>query len=65
MYLFIFLLCTYHLFNKVALIWPLASSCLPQSTLEDYESIPVNQFGLAMLRGMGWKPDEGIGKNKK
>lgn len=36
-----------------------------ESTLEDYENIPVNQFGLAMLRGMGWKPDEGIGKNKK
>ncbi|KAJ1530788.1 hypothetical protein ONE63_005639 [Megalurothrips usitatus] len=36
-----------------------------ESTLEDYENIPVNQFGLAMLRGMGWKPDEGIGKNSK
>lgn len=36
-----------------------------ESTLEDYENIPVTQFGLAMLRGMGWKPDEGIGKNSK
>lgn len=25
-----------------------------QSTLDDYESVPVQEFGLAMLRGMGW-----------
>lgn len=37
-----------------------------ESTLEDYESIPVEQFGMAVLRGMGWRPDEGIGGfNKK
>uniref|UniRef100_A0ABD2X072 G-patch domain-containing protein n=1 Tax=Trichogramma kaykai TaxID=54128 RepID=A0ABD2X072_9HYME len=36
-----------------------------QSTLEDYENIPIEQFGIAMLRGMGWKPDKGIGKNEK
>ncbi|KAI5135342.1 G-patch domain and KOW motifs-containing protein [Manis pentadactyla] len=27
----------------------------------DYEAIPVEAYGLAMLRGMGWKPGEGIG----
>ncbi|XP_043277517.1 G-patch domain and KOW motifs-containing protein [Venturia canescens] len=36
-----------------------------ESTLEDYEEIPIDAFGLAMLRGMGWKPEEGIGKNAK
>ncbi|KAK7789837.1 hypothetical protein R5R35_011234 [Gryllus longicercus] len=36
-----------------------------ESTLADYENIPVTDFGLAMLRGMGWKPDKGIGKNEK
>ncbi|XP_018337671.1 PREDICTED: uncharacterized protein LOC108745801 isoform X2 [Trachymyrmex septentrionalis] len=36
-----------------------------ESTLEDYEKIPLNVFGSAMLRGMGWKPGEGIGKNPK
>ncbi|XP_012140515.1 G-patch domain and KOW motifs-containing protein [Megachile rotundata] len=36
-----------------------------QSTLEDYERIPVDAFGLAMLRGMGWQPGKGIGKNEK
>lgn len=33
-----------------------------ESTLDDYEKIPISQFGVAMLRGMGWsgelkKPD--------
>ncbi|XP_011869356.1 PREDICTED: G patch domain and KOW motifs-containing protein [Vollenhovia emeryi] len=36
-----------------------------ESTLEDYEKVPLNIFGSAMLRGMGWKPGEGIGKNPK
>ncbi|XP_071118672.1 G-patch domain and KOW motifs-containing protein-like [Haliotis cracherodii] len=31
----------------------------------DYEQIPIDQFGFAMLRGMGWKDGEGIGKNKE
>lgn len=35
------------------------------STIEDYENVPVNKFGLAMLRGMGWDPTKGIGKNSK
>jgi hypothetical protein len=29
------------------------------STLEDYERIPVEEFGAALLRGMGWKEDDG------
>ncbi len=28
------------------------------STLEDYERIPVDEFGAAMLRGMGWKGEK-------
>ncbi|XP_076622078.1 G-patch domain and KOW motifs-containing protein-like [Colletes latitarsis] len=36
-----------------------------QSSLEDYEKIPVDAFGIAMLRGMGWQPGKGIGKNEK
>ncbi|CAH0555909.1 unnamed protein product [Brassicogethes aeneus] len=34
-----------------------------EATLEDYENIPINDFGLAMLRGMGWSESSGIGKN--
>lgn len=33
-----------------------------ESTFKDYESIPVADYGMAMLRGMGWKPGKGIGK---
>lgn len=35
------------------------------STAEDYENVPVDKFGLAMLRGMGWESSKGIGKNSK
>ncbi|KAL5234919.1 hypothetical protein ACI65C_002329 [Semiaphis heraclei] len=34
-------------------------------TAEDYETIPIDKFGLAMLRGMGWKPTKGVGKNSQ
>jgi len=39
---------------------------LPDSaTLEDYERIPVSQFGAALLRGMGWKEGTATSKKKK
>ncbi|NXE44097.1 GPKOW protein, partial [Ptilorrhoa leucosticta] len=34
----------------------------PPPTFQDYEAVPVGQFGLAMLRGMGWSQDQGIGR---
>ncbi|KAK0415594.1 hypothetical protein QR680_012019 [Steinernema hermaphroditum] len=30
----------------------------------DYSKMPIDGFGLAMLRGMGWKDGEGMGKQK-
>ncbi|KAI0088937.1 DExH-box splicing factor binding site-domain-containing protein [Irpex rosettiformis] len=37
---------------------------LPDSaTLDDYERVPVSQFGAALLRGMGWK--EGTAASRK
>ncbi|XP_076362035.1 G-patch domain and KOW motifs-containing protein-like [Tachypleus tridentatus] len=37
-----------------------------ESTLEDYERVPVEEYGLAVLRGMGWKKGEPVGgKNKQ
>ncbi len=36
-----------------------------ESSLDDYDSIPVQGFGMGMLRGMGFKADEGIGGFKK
>ncbi|KAL4113973.1 hypothetical protein QTP88_017517 [Uroleucon formosanum] len=38
---------------------------MEMSTAEDYESVPIDKFGLAMLRGMGWKPTKGVGKNSQ
>ncbi|ORX78017.1 hypothetical protein BCR32DRAFT_328691 [Anaeromyces robustus] len=35
-----------------------------ESTLEDYERIPIEEFGAAMLRGMGWEKGKGVGKNR-
>uniref|UniRef100_UPI00358E25D1 G-patch domain and KOW motifs-containing protein-like isoform X1 n=1 Tax=Myxine glutinosa TaxID=7769 RepID=UPI00358E25D1 len=35
------------------------------ATEADYAAIPVEAYGLAMIRGMGWKPGEGIGKTFK
>lgn len=33
----------------------LANPSSAQSTLEDYARVPVGSFGIALLRGMGWK----------
>jgi hypothetical protein len=35
------------------------------ASLEDYARVPVEQFGAAMLRGMGWKEGTGASKNGK
>lgn len=34
-----------------------------ESTLEDYERIPIEKFGLAVLKGMGWKEGDPVGNN--
>ena len=34
-----------------------------ESTLEDYERIPVSDFGAALMRGMGWKEGMSVGRN--
>lgn len=31
----------------------------------DYDSVPIEMFGLAVLRGCGWHEGEGIGKTNK
>lgn len=36
-----------------------------ESTMEDYEDMPVTSYGAAMLRGMGWKKGEAIGGTNK
>lgn len=34
------------------------------ASLDDYARVPVEEFGLGMLRGMGWKEGEVVGKRK-
>eukprot|EP01113_Clastostelium_recurvatum_P046926 TRINITY_DN8292_c0_g1_i1.p1 TRINITY_DN8292_c0_g1~~TRINITY_DN8292_c0_g1_i1.p1 ORF type:complete len:492 (+),score=107.03 TRINITY_DN8292_c0_g1_i1:67-1542(+) len=36
-----------------------------EATLEDYEKIPIEDYGSAMLRGMGWDPDSRPGLGPK
>lgn len=31
----------------------------------DYDQIPIEHFGMALLRGMGWKEGMGVGRNTK
>ena len=39
---------------------------LPDSaSLSVYESMPIEDFGLAMLRGMGWEEGKAVGRNAK
>lgn len=39
---------------------------LPEpATLDDYERVPVSQFGAALLRGMGWTPGTAASKKQK
>ncbi|KAJ3477494.1 hypothetical protein NLI96_g10427 [Meripilus lineatus] len=40
-------------------------TALPEpSTLADYENMPVEQFGAALLRGMGWEEGKAASKRK-
>ncbi|KND01425.1 uncharacterized protein SPPG_03230 [Spizellomyces punctatus DAOM BR117] len=34
-----------------------------EATLDDYERVPIEEFGMAMLRGMGWEKGRPVGKN--
>ncbi|XP_068622665.1 G-patch domain and KOW motifs-containing protein [Battus philenor] len=35
-----------------------------ESSLDDYEAVPIREFGMAMLRGMGWTPGNDKSKYK-
>lgn len=34
------------------------------ATLDEYNAVPVEEFGAALLRGMGWKEGQGIGSQR-
>ncbi|KAL8730419.1 MAG: hypothetical protein Q9166_004057 [cf. Caloplaca sp. 2 TL-2023] len=40
------------------------SSRPDSASLDDYARVPVEEFGLGMLRGMGWKEGQVVGKRK-
>ena len=35
------------------------------ATMDDYDRVPIEAFGEAMLRGMGWAPGKAVGLNNK
>ncbi|EFN53037.1 hypothetical protein CHLNCDRAFT_53994 [Chlorella variabilis] len=37
----------------------------PEADLDAYAAMPVDQFGMALLRGMGWTEGAAIGRNAK
>lgn len=36
-----------------------------ESTLDDYDDVPVSDFGAALMRGMGWEEGKGVGRNRQ
>ncbi|KAL6771596.1 hypothetical protein ACKKBG_A27020 [Auxenochlorella protothecoides x Auxenochlorella symbiontica] len=41
-------------------------TALPEvASLDAYEAMPVEMFGEALLRGMGWREGTGLGRNRK
>lgn len=40
------------------------ASAPPMPSMDDYARVPVEQFGAALLRGMGWKDGEGVGNQR-
>ena len=51
--------------TATAAITPQCLSTLLPRPLQAYESMPIEEFGKAMLLGMGWKEGLGVGRNRK
>jgi len=39
--------------------------CGEETKMDDYEEMPIEEFGMALMRGMGWKDGEGLGGSRK
>lgn len=33
--------------------------------MQDYEALPVEEFGKALLRGLGWSDGQGVGRKRQ
>ncbi len=63
----------YVLYLQILYFYFLRQNCLNelqfiillQTSEEDYDQVPIEQFGMAMLRGMGFTEEEGIGDKMK
>ncbi|EKX45933.1 hypothetical protein GUITHDRAFT_163177 [Guillardia theta CCMP2712] len=41
------------------------TQCGEEVKLDDYESMPISEFGMALMRGMGWKDGDALGGSRK
>jgi G patch domain/KOW motif-containing protein len=41
------------------------SRCGAEAKLDDYEDMPIHEFGKALMRGMGWKDGEALGGRQR
>ncbi len=41
------------------------ASDIEEADEADYDEVPIGEFGLAFLRGWGWREEEGIGRTNK
>lgn len=39
--------------------------CLLPAVTQDYEALPVEEFGKALLRGLGWSDGQGVGRKRQ
>lgn len=40
------------------------SNLVDEPVMEDYQNKPVENYGMSLLKNMGFDPSKGIGKNK-
>ena len=40
-------------------------NCGEETKLTDYDAMPIAEFGMALMRGMGWKDGEALGGSRK
>jgi hypothetical protein len=44
---------------------PFIACSLLLPAAQDYEAMPVEEFGKALLRGLGWADGQGVGRKRQ